>query len=131
MSSNDGENKREHIRAPIELKVVYKKVNSFFADYTKNISRGGTFIATQKPLLLGTTFVFALDVPGLAEAFRVNGLVIWVTKPEEASAETPAGMGIEFQYRDAQEREKSERVVEALMESELGSQLTPRLLKKD
>ena len=31
---------REHGRAPIELKVDYKKLNSFFADYTRNISKG-------------------------------------------------------------------------------------------
>jgi type IV pilus assembly protein PilZ len=41
--SSDG---RQHARAPIELKVDYKKMNSFFADYTKNISKGGTFIKT-------------------------------------------------------------------------------------
>ncbi len=31
---------RQAPRAPIELKVDYKKLNSFFADYTKNISQG-------------------------------------------------------------------------------------------
>jgi type IV pilus assembly protein PilZ len=29
-------------------------MNAFFADYTKNISRGGTFIRTDKPLDIGT-----------------------------------------------------------------------------
>jgi type IV pilus assembly protein PilZ len=42
-------------RAPIELKVEYKRINSFFADYTRNISKGGTFIKTTKPLAIGTT----------------------------------------------------------------------------
>src|SRR5690348_1888069 len=36
--------RRDGPRVPIELKVEYKKLNSFFADYTKNISKGGTFI---------------------------------------------------------------------------------------
>ena len=31
----------------IELTVEYKRMNAFFADYTKNISRGGTFIRTD------------------------------------------------------------------------------------
>ena len=47
-------------RAPIELRVEYKRLNSFFADYTKNISRGGTFIRTERPLDVGTDFVFKL-----------------------------------------------------------------------
>ena len=42
-----GREAREHMRAPIELKVEYKKMNTFFSDYTKNISKGGTFIKTQ------------------------------------------------------------------------------------
>src|SRR6516164_2182390 len=49
---------RTHPRAPIELKVDYKKLNSFFADYTRNISKGGTFIKTRKPLPVGTRFLF-------------------------------------------------------------------------
>jgi type IV pilus assembly protein PilZ len=49
-----GKDAREHVRAPIELKVEYKKMNTFFSDYTKNIIKGGTFIKTDKPLKLGT-----------------------------------------------------------------------------
>ena len=54
MSSGDKDDRRFGMRAPIELKVEYKRLNTFFADYTKNISRGGTFIATDKPLPVGT-----------------------------------------------------------------------------
>jgi len=54
------DDRRGDSRAPIELKVEYKRLNSFFADYTKNISRGGSFIGTEKPLPVGTEFVFAL-----------------------------------------------------------------------
>jgi len=39
---SDAENdRRREARAPIELKVEYKRLNTFFYDYTKNISRGG------------------------------------------------------------------------------------------
>ena len=61
----DGEfgERRESGRAPIELKVEYKKLNTFFADYTRNISKGGTFIRTDHPLPVGTRFAFTLAVP--------------------------------------------------------------------
>jgi uncharacterized protein (TIGR02266 family) len=59
----DDDDSRGDPRAPIELKVEYKRLNSFFADYTKNISRGGTFIKTNRPLPIGTEFVFKLFVP--------------------------------------------------------------------
>ncbi|HKO52206.1 MAG TPA: PilZ domain-containing protein, partial [Polyangiaceae bacterium] len=58
MGSGEHDDRRSGFRAPIELKVEYKRLNTFFADYTKNISRGGTFIATDKPLPVGTDFVF-------------------------------------------------------------------------
>ncbi len=67
---------REHARAPIELKVDYKKLNSFFADYTKNISKGGTFIKTKKPLPVGTRFLFKLGVPSCGDAFEITGEVV-------------------------------------------------------
>ncbi len=119
--------RRRAPRAPIELKVEYKRLNTFFADYTKNISRGGTFIATEKPLSVGTEFVFALGVPGMADALRLRGKVIWVTQAHEGTRANPAGMGIEFQY-DAAERQEKEAAVERLMTKELGEQLTTKLL---
>ena len=63
-------------RLPIELKVEYKKLNTFFADYTKNICKGGTFIRTTKPLDLGTIFVFRLGVPQLDSAIELRGEVV-------------------------------------------------------
>jgi type IV pilus assembly protein PilZ len=120
--------RRDNNRTPIELKVSYKRVNSFFADYTRNISRGGTFIATARPLAMGTEFVFALEVPGLDEPLRLNGRVIWTTEPENATRANPAGMGIEFQYADALERRGTEEVVERLLVKELGEELTRDLL---
>ena len=121
------DDRRRAPRAPIELKVEYKRLNTFFADYTKNISRGGTFIGTEKPLPVGTEFVFALGVPVWSEPLRLRGKVIWVTIGSEATNANPAGMGIEFQY-DAAERREKETAVERLMLQELGEHLTTRLL---
>lgn len=113
---------------PIELKVEYQRLNTFFADYTKNISRGGTFIATDRPLPIGTEFVFVLDVPKLGGPLRLKGKVMWVTHGEESSRANPAGMGIEFQYRTDQERRLVQDRVEDLMRADLGRRLSQRLL---
>ncbi len=67
------DDRRDSPRVPIELKVEYKKLNTFFADYTKNICKGGTFIRTKKPLDIGTIFVFRLSVPKLKEAIAIRG----------------------------------------------------------
>jgi type IV pilus assembly protein PilZ len=129
MGTQSEDDRRRGERAPIELRVEYRRLNTFFADYTKNISRGGSFIATEKPLPVGTEFVFALGVPGLQEPMRLRGKVIWVTSTVEATRANPAGMGIEFQYDEGERREK-EAAIERLMTTELGEHLTAKLLGK-
>jgi type IV pilus assembly protein PilZ len=129
MSDSDRpDDRRRFERAPIELKVEYKRLNTFFADYTKNISRGGTFIATQKPLPVGTEFVFALGIPEMSQPLRLQGKVIWTTLPDDATTANPAGMGIEFQYADDQERRDKEAAVERLLIDQLGEHLATKLL---
>ena len=115
---------------PIELRVEYQRLNTFFSDYARNISRGGSFIATETPLGVGTEFVFVLGVPKLEAPLRLNGRVMWVTTPQDASKANPAGMGIEFQYDDDAERKAIQDQVEALMGTELGTKITDRLLGK-
>ncbi|HMJ14055.1 MAG TPA: TIGR02266 family protein [Polyangiaceae bacterium] len=120
--------RRRAMRAPIELKVEYKRLNTFFADYTRNISRGGTFIGTEKPLAVGTEFVFALLVPRMGEPLRLRGKVIWTTSVQDATRGNPAGMGIEFQYTDNAERHEKEAAVERLLIDQLGEHLATKLL---
>ncbi len=116
---------REHGRAPIELKVDYKKLNSFFADYTRNISKGGTFIRTKKTLPVGTRFLFRLVVPGRASPFELNGEVV------HASAQgDEAGMGIRFVWSGDRDRAEFEAVVEGLMQESLGPLVAQRLLRR-
>lgn len=122
--------RRSAARSAIELSVEYKRLNTFFADYTRNISKGGTFIRTDRPLAVGTEFVFALTIRSLEEPLRLQGRVKWSVTTAEATAESPAGMGIEFQYADEAERAATESIVERLMSSELGEALTAKLLGK-
>ncbi len=120
--------RRTNSRHAIELSVEYKRLNTFFADYTRNISKGGTFIRTERPLDIATEFVFALTIRGLDEPLRLRGRVKWIVTPADATANSPAGMGIEFMYANDGERRATEAIVEKLMAEELGDGLTARLL---
>ncbi|NOY94709.1 MAG: TIGR02266 family protein [Deltaproteobacteria bacterium] len=126
------DNRRIEPRAPISLKVEYKRLNSFFADYTRNISRGGTFIRTQNPLPIGTSFIFELRVPKLEDALRIQGKVQWTVSEQEAAAQddTDAGMGIGFVYGSEAERERVERIVDTLMVNSLGGVIFEKLMKR-
>ena len=75
VADDPSDDRRSEVRRPIELKVEYKRLNTFFADYTKNISRGGTFIKTARPLPIGTEFLFKLFIPGRAEPLTIHGEV--------------------------------------------------------
>lgn len=121
--------RRAATRAPIELKVEYQRVNTFLADYTKNISRGGTFIKTAKPLPIGTAFVFQLVIPPLAEPLELHGEVTRVVDAamaEQAGGEP--GMGIRFVYQSDETRTHVEAVVAQLMADALGQRLSQKLL---
>jgi type IV pilus assembly protein PilZ len=122
--------KRRSERASVTLKVDYKRLNTFFADYTKNISKGGTFIRTSKPLAIGTDFVFVLSLPAQEEQLRLLGEVVWIVEEPDATEERPAGMGIRFKFKNEAERADVDAFVERLMREALGDHISQRLLAK-
>lgn len=144
---------REDPRAPIVLRVEYTRLNSFIADYTRNISRGGTFIHTVKPLPVGSEFIFVFIMPGsqrgastsddradrddsgespppgtdrpTSRRLAMRGKVRWV----KGAPDEEAGMGIEFVFADDAERQSVRAFVETVMLEALGPVLAERLLR--
>jgi type IV pilus assembly protein PilZ len=128
--------RRTYPRTAIELNVEYKKLNTFFHDYTRNISQGGTFIRTPKPLDVGTEFIFKLTVPELLEPLSLRGQVKWIVLEEDAGKDPEKpdpGMGIQFLYQSEEDRLRVEATVERLMKKHLGELAFARLMtvKKD
>ena len=121
--------RRGAVRRPIELKVEYKRLNTFFADYTKNISRGGTFIKTSRPLPVGTEFLFKLFVPGRDEPLTIHGEVQRIIDGTGEGDEAEAGMAIRFVYREGDPQAAIARVVEGLMTESLGPRLYAKLME--
>ena len=117
-------------RAAISLRVDYKRLNTFFADYTKNISKGGTFIRTTKPLEIGTEFIFVLSVPSHNKQLELKGEVVWIVTEETATKDNPAGMGIKFKFVDESERSAVDDFVEKLMDEALGHHISTKLLRR-
>ena len=117
-------------RAPIELKVEYKKLNTFFADYAKNISKGGTFIKTERPLPVGTEFVFKLALPRRPQPFELRGAVIWTN--QAGAVQMPKvpemGMGIRFVFAEEAARGRFEAEADQLMAAALGVPLFEKLI---
>lgn len=130
--ADDKPERRASQRRPIELKVEYKRLNTFFADYTKNISRGGTFIKTSKPLPVGTEFLFKLFVPGRADPLTIHGEVQRIVSNTDVDGDgTPdEGMAIRFVYREGDPQAEIARVVEGMMTESLGPRLYAKLMEQ-
>jgi len=122
--------RRNAERHSITLRVDYKRMNTFFADYAKNISKGGTFIRTNKPLDIGTEFVFVLSIPDQPDQLQLRGKVVWTVDEAQASEDQPSGMGIRFNFTDEAQREELERFVNKLMSEKLGGHVAAKLLGK-
>ncbi len=114
---------RQHAREPIALRVAYERLNGFFADYTRNISKGGTFIRTADPLPVGTRFAFTLAVPTRDEPFVLDGVVV-----HSGAVGGETGMGIAFTWTDDALREAFEAEVGRLMADSLGADVASALL---
>lgn len=94
------DDKRNSDREPVTLFVEYEGADDLVGDYTENLSTGGTFVATNRELPIGTTIHLVLSFPGLLEPISIEGVVRWtrgsapvgaVIQPGEES-----GAGIEF-----------------------------------
>jgi type IV pilus assembly protein PilZ len=121
--------KRQSVRAPLRLRVDYEQMNAFFADYTKDISKGGTFIKTERPLEPGTRCQFTFVLPALSEPLVLVGEVAWVLPVDVArERQEDPGMGVRFVFDTADERKDFEGLVERMMEDALGPDVAKRLL---
>jgi len=125
------EDQRRNPRAPLRLRIDYERMNAFFADYTKNISKGGTFIKTTRPEEVGTRCQFLLSLPARSEPLLMEGEVVWALSVEQArQSGAEPGMGVRFVFADDAGRRRFERVVERMMEESLGPTIARRLLRR-
>ena len=92
---------------------AYRTVDGFITDWAVNISRGGIFINTRKPLAVGTTVRLIISLPDTAFPFDLSGRVARVNEFDNPSNQVP-GMGIEFVDVDEDKRERIERFVDRL-----------------
>ena len=86
---------RKETRVQKTLTLMFKDRKSFVKAYTGNISKGGLFIMTERPLNQGEQFLLKLQVPDLPEPIKVNCEVSWVREQSDIE-KRPPGMGVKF-----------------------------------
>ena len=129
------DNRRRDPRFPLSVRVRYPRRNAFFFEYTRNISRGGMFIATDTPRPIGDRFVFEMEIPDEDIPIKIKGEVRWRVTPEDVEAvkgapcDLEAGMGISFIYEDASEKAEFETHVMAMLNEAFGPEIADELLR--
>lgn len=106
----DTDDRRYERRLPLQMLVEYESTADFLVDYTANISIGGMFIKTDRPLEVGTRFRLRFQLPQVAHPIDTVAVVRWNLRPEEAGPMT-AGMGIRFEALQSADRAEVERLL--------------------
>ncbi len=107
------DNKRRAARLQHEIPVAYKTVGSFLSDWATNISHGGLFINTRKPLAVGTAVTILIQLPGAKFPCELAGRVTRVAEFDNHANMVP-GMGIEFTGVDETQRQVIDAFVQRL-----------------
>ena len=84
------DDKRAHIRIPVSLKVSYRSKGDLQKDLVTDLSPGGLFVRTSKPLPIGTEVDLEVTIADEDPPIHVRGKVIWLRQ------KAIEGMGIQF-----------------------------------
>lgn len=87
---------RSNPRLPVKIRVDFTSDDSVQTVSALNISAGGVFLATRKPLPAGSMVLLQLNLPSLEGAVEVMGEVVWNNVNTGQHSDLPEGMGIRF-----------------------------------
>lgn len=91
--------------------------STFWTGFTRDISKGGLFLACEEQLPVGTVIRFRFCLPPDAALHEVEAEVRWTRSASAANEDAPAGMGLRFVVIDDPVRDAIERFIETQRES--------------
>ncbi|MBN2714210.1 MAG: PilZ domain-containing protein [Deltaproteobacteria bacterium] len=77
----------------------------FQESYLKDLPDGGLFLQTDESYSHGDAIILKLQIAGLREEMEFCGTVAWHRRPRTWSSSLPAGIGFQFDARDAARRD--------------------------
>ena len=90
---------RKYPRYSISIKVTFQSKEHFLEEYAKDISKGGLFVATDKPLPLESKIELILSLPEINNEVKIIAEVVHVFGSEQAKLldnKRVPGMGVQF-----------------------------------
>lgn len=92
-------NRQSHARIPVKFPVEYMRDDRSASGTCLNLSQGGMFINTTRPISPKSEILLTFTFPGQENPFWVKARVVW-TNPLSNENYFPAGMGVQFQEMD-------------------------------
>jgi len=110
----DGPENRQNKRKAVGLlvKLGHQGLDDFVAKYATNLSEGGMFVRSKKPLAIGTVLSFKVEIANGQRVMQGTAKVKWVRAEAKSHAE-PSGMGLEFIKLDDASQEVVHRMMAA------------------
>jgi type IV pilus assembly protein PilZ len=106
--------RRAEPRVPLHIQIQYKTADQFFQDYMKNLSSGGIFIETSKPLKVGTKLKVQFCLPKMKKEILADGVV--VRKVDLGRANPGAGgMGIQFSDLNLEDKTSLDEYIQEMV----------------
>jgi uncharacterized protein (TIGR02266 family) len=91
LQTRSGPDRRRSPRKACSLAVNYTSWEGAFKGLMRNISAGGMFIQTDKPLAVGQEITTTLSVSNNREPIKITGQIVW---------RVPDGIGVKFTATD-------------------------------
>ena len=89
------DDQRNAPRCETKIDILFKESGAFVRSYMLNVSNGGLFLKTEKPLAIDTAVTMLIRMPGQTEPMEIQGRVVW-SNPRGKNTAFPCGMGIQF-----------------------------------
>lgn len=105
--SEDFPNRSPRVAAPLEVR--FRTTGQFLVSYCLNLSRGGLFVTTDRPLPVGALVTLDFHVPGLPERAQLEARVRWIRSQADESG--PPGMGLQIERTDEILGEHIDRII--------------------
>lgn len=94
---------RNSTRVSVAVDIHLASDSHFFSGLSGDISEGGVFLSTYRPLRVGSSVDIEFSLPGSDATVHARGQVRWL---REHSADQPRGVGIAFENLSAEDRER-------------------------
>jgi uncharacterized protein (TIGR02266 family) len=108
-----GRERRRAKRVPVEIQIQYETPDGFFQDYMRNLSLGGIFIETPKPLPMNTKLKVQFSLPDMSSPIVAEGVVVHTLRVGQPENPSVSGMGIRFSELEPSSKEMLESYLQA------------------